>query len=709
VARTQAVTILFCDLVKSTERRARLGDDAFDVFIKRFMGELRAAIAEFQGREVSSAGDGLMAVFPDSVADGLECAASMHRRVALLDTDDPPRLRVGISCGEVAQDGDEYSGMPIVEAARLEAAAQPGQTLANAVVRSLVGSRRAFHFRDVGALSLKGIPEPLATIAVVDPAAVGDDGTPGAPVATPAGPATGPPPRSERRSRRRALVVGAAVAVLLALIAAGIAVASGGGSGSTQSSDAGLPQRSGYTPRYQDVTCPPEVRAESADARCGHLVVPQDRSKPQGRQVTLLVKRAPARGTTRGGVAPTIDLCGCENLGNSITRDHSELIQLSQRGFAPNDPSLACPEMAAVTTDALTKPANDPATVERGATALGQCYDRLTKAGIDPAQYNDVAAAQDALDLMIALHINQADFTASGDVSTELLEIVRHAPGAVRSITIDNPVAPGYSELSDPVSDLATAFGRFGANCKADPACAASYPDLASAWRNAYNVYQATPPLVTTTDPNDSSAATLPVLLDGPRAADALAAALSNPDTYKLIPSAISSRADAVVAGQYAASDFGSFHPDTALWGAVASYQCAYGAQTIDSNAADLEAKTLPQFTRALPSHWATWCKAWKVPSAYDELSREVASPVPALLFRGDLSPFGNEDWLRRVQRGLSRDQSVTFATLGGDLLANGPPCLSALRLAFLANPTAKLDTAACSKQSPAITFVAPG
>jgi hypothetical protein len=497
--------------------------------------------------------------------------------------------------------------------------------------------------------------------------------------------------------------------VVIALVVAGIAIAGGGGSGSTQSSGAGLPKRSGYTPRYQDVACPSDVRAEAADARCGHLVVPQDRSKPQGRQVTLLVERAPARVASGGDVAPTIDLCGCENLGNSITRDHSELIQLTRRGFAPNDPALACPEMAAVTTDALTKPANDPATVERGATALGQCYDRLTKAGIDPAQYNDVAAAQDTLDLMIALHLDHADFTASGDASTELFEIMRHAPGAVRSITIDNPVAPGYSELSDPVSDLATAFGRFGAHCTADPACAASYPDLGTTWKNAYAAYQNAPPVVTTTDPNDSSAATLPVLLDGPRAADALASALSNPDTYKLIPSAIASRADAVVAGQYAASDFGSFHPESALWGAVASYQCAYGAQAIDTNAAALEARTLPQFTRALPAHWSTWCKGWKVPSAYDELSREVASPVPALLFRGDLSPLGNQDWLRRVQRGLSRDQTVTFATLGGDLLANGPPCLSALRRAFLAGPTRKLDTAACAKQSPPITFVAPG
>jgi len=153
--RGRQVTILFCDLVASTERRARLGDDAFDAFTARFMQMLRGTVTQWGGREVSSAGDGLMVVFRESVADSIECATEMHRAVRDLDADDPPRLRIGVSTGEVAQDGTDYSGMPIVEAARLEAAAAPGQTLANAVVRALVGNRRSLHFRDIGALTLR--------------------------------------------------------------------------------------------------------------------------------------------------------------------------------------------------------------------------------------------------------------------------------------------------------------------------------------------------------------------------------------------------------------------------------------------------------------------------------------------------------------------------------------------------------------------------
>ena len=97
VARTQTVTILFCDLVASTERRARLGDDAFDAFAARFLAALRHEISDAQGRELSNAGDGLMVVFAASAADAVACATAMHRAVAALDAVRAPQLRIGIS------------------------------------------------------------------------------------------------------------------------------------------------------------------------------------------------------------------------------------------------------------------------------------------------------------------------------------------------------------------------------------------------------------------------------------------------------------------------------------------------------------------------------------------------------------------------------------------------------------------------------------
>ena len=81
---------------------------------------------------------------------------------------------------------------------------------------------------------------------------------------------------------------------------------------------------------------------------------------------------------------------------------------------------------------------------------------------------------------------------------------------------------------------------------------------------------------------------------------------------------------------------------------------------------------------------------------------------MPAFLFRGDLSPYGDSDGVAKIMRGLPNGQSAIFPTLGGDLLAKGPPCLSDLRRQFLADPRAKLDTAGCVQSQPRIEFAPP-
>jgi len=240
MVRTQIVTILFCDLVASTERRARLGDDDFDAFTEGFVAALRSAIAEHGGREVKSAGDGLMVVFP-SAADAVACAIEMHRTMGPLDLDDPPKLRIGISCGEVAVDDSDYSGMPVVEAARLEGLAQPGQTLANAIVRSLVGTRRALRFRDAGVRTLKGIPEPLATVEVIDEE----------PEALPS-----LVPRPKKPRRLQALIIAAALLAVIVAATALVATRRDSDDAKGTVTPTGK-QAKKYSPKYTTVECRP--------------------------------------------------------------------------------------------------------------------------------------------------------------------------------------------------------------------------------------------------------------------------------------------------------------------------------------------------------------------------------------------------------------------------------------------------------------------
>ena len=242
--------------------------------------------------------------------------------------------------------------------------------------RSLVLAAR-FRFRDVGLLSLKGLPAPLATVQVVD-----DDDVVDVVI-----PASMRPPTTAGHGRRRALIAGiAGLVVVLAGVALAVARSD---SGPAASALVGLPKRTGYTPKYETVACPNDVREQAPAAQCGHLTVPEDRKKPHGRQVVLLVQRVRARVPQAKAATPSIDLCGCEDLGNSITRDHAELIQLSARGFPGSDPMLTCPEMSSERIAALTQRSDLPAEVAcevrmRSRSAMRESCAR----GSTPLEYN---------------------------------------------------------------------------------------------------------------------------------------------------------------------------------------------------------------------------------------------------------------------------------------------------------------------------------
>jgi pimeloyl-ACP methyl ester carboxylesterase len=421
----------------------------------------------------------------------------------------------------------------------------------------------------------------------------------------------------------------------------------------------------------------------------------------------LLVTSAPPRlsGPT---VDPTIDVCGCENLGSSLARDHSELIHVAERGFVDSDPELTCPDMSALQISALTSRSLDPTLLVRGTDVMRRCRAQLVAKGVDPAQYNYDTAARDLLDLMFALHIKRANFIAFEYADAEVFDVLRQAPAAVRSITLDNPPPAGTTLLTDPIGDLAGAWSRFVARCDADPICAHAYPNLAQAAQSGAVRLDAHPPLVTTANPNRSNLPAVRVLLDGPRTADALAAGLADPNLYPLIPAAIEpaneTTAEATIASGVLQVEY---PPPDAPWGAAASYTCSYDVHTQNPQGEALQAHTLPQFVRADNDRWTQWCKAWNVPDVSATLSQAVVSDVPALFFRGNLSPDGNPNWIPTIARGLSNVQTVVFPTLGSDLLASGPPCLSALRRQFLENPAVTLDTIACEQKSPKIQFVA--
>jgi class 3 adenylate cyclase len=161
------VVICFTDIVGSTELLTRLGDERFDDLRRVHFDLLERQVEAHGGEVVKSLGDGLMLAF-GSASDAVSAAVAMQRAIdaASRGAADRVAMRVGISAGDATREGDDWYGVPVVEGSRLCAVAEPGQILVSEVVRLLSGSRGGHEFRSLGALELKGIPEPVGAADV---------------------------------------------------------------------------------------------------------------------------------------------------------------------------------------------------------------------------------------------------------------------------------------------------------------------------------------------------------------------------------------------------------------------------------------------------------------------------------------------------------------------------------------------------------------
>ena len=147
-------TVLFTDIVGSTERAAAIGDaewtrvlDAHDAFVAR-------TITTHRGRVIKTTGDGVLATF-DGPARAIECASALVSGVQSFDLE----IRAGLHTGEIELDGDDIRGIGVHIAARIMALAGAGEVFVSGSIPPLVlGS--GLEFDDLGTRPLKGVPEP---------------------------------------------------------------------------------------------------------------------------------------------------------------------------------------------------------------------------------------------------------------------------------------------------------------------------------------------------------------------------------------------------------------------------------------------------------------------------------------------------------------------------------------------------------------------
>jgi class 3 adenylate cyclase len=145
-------TVLFTDIVGSTEKAAALGDRRWRDLLDSHHATIRRNLARFRGKEIKTTGDGILATF-DGPARGVRCACAIADEIRPLGIE----VRAGLHTGECELIGDDVGGIAVHIGARVASLAGTGEVLVSSTVKDLVAGS-GLRFADRGTQPLKGVP-----------------------------------------------------------------------------------------------------------------------------------------------------------------------------------------------------------------------------------------------------------------------------------------------------------------------------------------------------------------------------------------------------------------------------------------------------------------------------------------------------------------------------------------------------------------------
>jgi DNA-binding NarL/FixJ family response regulator len=157
-------TVMFSDIVASTERAAQIGDRRWRALLDRHDELVRQQLTAHGGQEINTTGDGFLALF-DAPARGIRCALAIRDQLRALGI----QVRVGLHAGEVELRGNDVGGIAVHIGARLTGLASAGDVVVSSTVKDLVAGS-GIGFLDLGGHALKGVPGRWRVFAVANSA-----------------------------------------------------------------------------------------------------------------------------------------------------------------------------------------------------------------------------------------------------------------------------------------------------------------------------------------------------------------------------------------------------------------------------------------------------------------------------------------------------------------------------------------------------------
>lgn len=428
------------------------------------------------------------------------------------------------------------------------------------------------------------------------------------------------------------------------------------------------------------------------DAYCGTYRVYEDRDAKQGRQLDLRIVVLPAL-ETNAKPDPVFFLAGGPGQGAAEmaagikellrrVQTARDIVLVDQRGTGKSHPLTCEPS-----TDRL---ADLDAPDEVGLARLRTC---MTGYDADLTKYITPLAMDDLDEVRAFLGYEQINVVGGSYGTRAGLVYLRQHGDRVRTIVLDG-VAP--TDMRLPMffaRDAQRALDKLLANCEADTACRAAYPNLGRRVRALFERLEAAPPRVSLTHPRTGESGEL--VFRAAHAASVLHGALYSPLVSSLVPALIERAERNDFQGLLALGMMNEALASNIAVGLQLSVLCSEDDRFITSQ--DLEAATAGSvFARHLLSWRVHACAMWpkaQLPPGYRE---PVSSDVPALILSGELDPVTPPEWGAQAATHLSRSTHVVATGTGHGVLSTG--CGQRLVRAFIESGSAQgLDIACAS------------
>jgi pimeloyl-ACP methyl ester carboxylesterase len=463
-------------------------------------------------------------------------------------------------------------------------------------------------------------------------------------------------------------------------------------------------------PRFEPTPCPKLAGTEElAKASCFYLVAPENRSRPNGRTIRLMVAKYPARSGEKrpdpvvylaggpGDIAP-LEVNGFIAAGFIRDRD---VYVVSQRGTMFSEPALTCAANDNFSRELLGMRFYSEATKRAHLAATEACYRELAATGADLSAYNSTESAADFADLRKVLGFEAWNVYGTSYGSYLAQTLMRNHPEGIRSVVLDSVLPTTYTVAAN-WQNASDGFGNIFQACAVEPACNAAYPHLEETFTGLVDKLEADPLRATVKDP--ATGEDIEVVIDG----GALIDWLRNQNYGVPMLQAAPGRIDGLAAGrpdaiQAIALDRASRAPPPNPTAPALGFGLALGVSCRESypfaTPEDLAAagrKAFPNYpasvTREGIGGWAYFnedCRdVWKVPAAPEAMHQPVVSGLPTLLISGSFDTLTSLAGAKAAAAKLSHATIISIPGIG-HFVSPASPCAQDVIVSFLADPGA--------------------